>query len=234
MKVELPNRVEVTDPFDELLDQAVEVEIDDKARTIEETLLVALVSDPEAAARIMAETRAGDFSFDVHRQLAGFVYRLLQEGKHVDELVLKVAVDEAGLDDKERDKLLTFADKVFKKAKSDPPPLGQSVTYLDIFAKEARLRAAHQLVSEAGIALTKGKTSPDGAAAEVFRTVAALEAAERLAGATLGSIESLLKIREHAGEPLREKDLAELKKDLLRHDLVDDVLRLVDESSDVA
>ncbi|MCP5540752.1 MAG: ATP-binding protein [Akkermansiaceae bacterium] len=42
--------------------------------------------------------------------------------------------------------------------------------------------------------------------------------AERLAGATLGSIESLLKIREHAGEPLREKDLAELKKDLVEKD----------------
>lgn len=180
-----------TDPFDELLDRAAEVEIDDKARTIEETLLVALVSDPEAAARIMAETRAADFFFDVHRQLAGFVYRLLQEGKHVDDLVLKVAVDEAGLDDKGRDKLITFADKVFKKVKSDPPPLGQAVTYLDIFAKEARLRAAFDVVAKTGDALRAAKTSPDGAAAEVFRTVAALEAAERLAGATKSEGEEL-------------------------------------------
>ncbi|MCB1061957.1 MAG: AAA family ATPase [Verrucomicrobiae bacterium] len=42
--------------------------------------------------------------------------------------------------------------------------------------------------------------------------------AERLAGATLGSIESLLKTREHAGAPLVESDLAELKKDLVEKD----------------
>lgn len=42
--------------------------------------------------------------------------------------------------------------------------------------------------------------------------------AERLAGATLGSIESLLKTREYTGEPLQENDLADLKKDLVEKD----------------
>jgi SpoVK/Ycf46/Vps4 family AAA+-type ATPase len=42
--------------------------------------------------------------------------------------------------------------------------------------------------------------------------------AERLAGATLGSIESLLKTREFAKQPLVESDLAELKKDLVEKD----------------
>ncbi len=42
--------------------------------------------------------------------------------------------------------------------------------------------------------------------------------AERLAGASLGSIETLLKIREHEGSPLVEDDLAELKKELVEKD----------------
>lgn len=42
--------------------------------------------------------------------------------------------------------------------------------------------------------------------------------ASRLAGASLGSIESLLKTREHAGQPLAEGDLAALKKDLVEKD----------------
>ena len=42
--------------------------------------------------------------------------------------------------------------------------------------------------------------------------------AERLAGATLGSIESLLKTREYADDPLVESDLADLKKQLVEKD----------------
>lgn len=42
--------------------------------------------------------------------------------------------------------------------------------------------------------------------------------AARLAGATVGSIESLLKQREYAGEALSEDDLAELKKSLVEKD----------------
>lgn len=42
--------------------------------------------------------------------------------------------------------------------------------------------------------------------------------ATRLAGATVGSIESLLKQREYAGEALSEEDLAELKKSLVEKD----------------
>lgn len=42
--------------------------------------------------------------------------------------------------------------------------------------------------------------------------------AERLVGATLGSIESLLKTREYSGEPLVENDLADLKKQLVEKD----------------
>ena len=42
--------------------------------------------------------------------------------------------------------------------------------------------------------------------------------AERLAGATLGSIESLLKTREYEDRPLEEDDLADLKKDLVERD----------------
>lgn len=42
--------------------------------------------------------------------------------------------------------------------------------------------------------------------------------ASQLAGATLTSIESLLKRKEHAHDPLRDNDLAELKKDLVEKD----------------
>ncbi len=42
--------------------------------------------------------------------------------------------------------------------------------------------------------------------------------AERLAGTSLGSVESLIKTREHLGKPLAEGDLAELKKDLVERD----------------
>lgn len=42
--------------------------------------------------------------------------------------------------------------------------------------------------------------------------------ADRLAGATLGSIESLLKTREYEDRPLAEPDLAELKKSLVEKD----------------
>ncbi|MCB1091005.1 MAG: AAA family ATPase, partial [Verrucomicrobiae bacterium] len=42
--------------------------------------------------------------------------------------------------------------------------------------------------------------------------------AERLAGATLGSIEGLLKTREYESRPLVESDLSELKKDLVEKD----------------
>jgi hypothetical protein len=42
--------------------------------------------------------------------------------------------------------------------------------------------------------------------------------AARLAGATVGSIESLLKQQEYAGEPLGEDDLAGLKKSLVEKD----------------
>ncbi len=42
--------------------------------------------------------------------------------------------------------------------------------------------------------------------------------AARLAGATMGSIESLLKQREYEGTPLEERDLAELKKSLVEKD----------------
>lgn len=42
--------------------------------------------------------------------------------------------------------------------------------------------------------------------------------AERLAGATLGSIEGLLKTREYQQQPLVEGDLADLKKDLVERD----------------
>ena len=42
--------------------------------------------------------------------------------------------------------------------------------------------------------------------------------AERLSGASLASVESLLKRREHAGDPLAERDLADLKKRLVEQD----------------
>ncbi|HRQ90642.1 MAG TPA: AAA family ATPase, partial [Bacteroidia bacterium] len=42
--------------------------------------------------------------------------------------------------------------------------------------------------------------------------------AARLAGATVGSIESLLKLREHEADPLDEGDLADLKKSLVEKD----------------
>lgn len=182
----------MTDAFNELIQGAAEVELDDKARTIEETLLVGLFTTPEAAARITGETKPTDFFFDLHRRFAGLAYGILREGGHVDRVTLTAAVERGfNFDEGKReeiagqlDKILPLADQVFEKAKSDPPPLGKVESYLSIFTEAARRRWAGQLVAKAGEELRKGEKSPTGAAGDVFRAIAELEASQRLAGAT--------------------------------------------------
>ena len=182
----------MTDEFDELIQEAAEVELDDKTRTIEETLLVGLFTSPEAAARITGETKPGDFFFDLHRRFAGLAYGILREGGHVDRVTLTAAVERnfafdenfrEQIDDNLAD-LRPLADLVFETAKNDPPPLGKVESYLAIFTEAARRRWAGELIAKAGEALRKGDKSPEGAGADVFRAIAELEASQRLAGAT--------------------------------------------------
>lgn len=182
----------MTDSFDELIQGAAEVELDDKTRTIEETLLVGLFTTPEAAARITGETKPTDFFFDLHRRFAGLAYGILREGGHVDRVTLTAAVERGFNFDEDRreeiddqiDKILPLADLVFEKAKSAPPPLGKVESYLAIFTEAARRRWAGELITKAGEALRKGEKSPEGTGADVFRAIAELEASQRLAGAT--------------------------------------------------
>lgn len=182
----------MTDAFDELTQKAAEVELDDKTRTIEETLLVGLFTTPETAARITGETKPTDFFFDLHRRFAGLAYGILREGGYVDRVTLTAAVERGfnfdeghreDIDD-QLDKILPLADQVFKKAKSDPPPLGKVESYLAIFTEAARRRWAGELVAKAGEELRKGEKSPEGVGGDVFRAIAELEASQRLAGAT--------------------------------------------------
>lgn len=171
--------------FDELVAEAAEVELNPDARIIEETLLVGLFTSPQAAARIIAQTRPNDFFFGRHRDLAKNVFPNLGRGLHVDRVTLADAL--AFLDDqgeelaKAKEELLDFFDQVTDKAKTDPPTMGKVEAYLTIFVDKARKRAAAALVEEARKGLQSGETSPEAAAAQVFRAIADLEAAETLA-----------------------------------------------------
>ena len=183
------------DTFDALVGDAAEVEFNPDARTIEETLLVGLFTSPQAAARIIAQSRPNDFSFDLHRRLATQAFPNLGRGLHVDRVTLAAAL--AFLDDqgeelvKAKEELLDFFDQVTAKAKTDPPAMGKIEAYLTIFADGARKRAAQVLISQAGDALQAGKASPEAAAASVFKAIADLEAAETLAGGQQSEGESL-------------------------------------------
>lgn len=169
------------DDFDRLVVEAAEPDKPD-TRTLEATLLVGLFTSPEATAKILADTRPADFYFEQHRSLARLVYPDLTEGKHVDAITLGAKLPVNG-DPKEREALLTFAAQVFERAQNAPPTLGQVEAYLTIFAEAARLRLAKNLVKQAGAALEAGELSPAGAAAQVFKVVADLEASRRLVGA---------------------------------------------------
>ena len=173
------------DAFDALVGDAAEVEFNPDARTIEETLLVGLFTSPQAAARIIAQTRPNDFFFDLHRRLASQAWPNLSRGLHVDRVTLAAALDffDEDADDelvKAKEDLLTFFDQVTTKAKADPPAMGKVEAYLTIFVDGARKRAAQSLIAEAGAALQAGKASPEAAAASVFKAIADLEAAETL------------------------------------------------------
>ncbi len=180
-----------TDVFDDLFAEAEEEETRPDSRAIEETLLVGLLN-PAAAARILEKTRSTDYEFDLHRDFAAVVYPMAGEGRHIDLVTFRAAlvakkgesvVDKGLADPKDPlRKLCDFADQVVGKATGDPPPAGKVVAYLDIFAAQAGRRLAKHLIAKAGDALDKGSLSPEATAAQVLKTVADLEATQRLAG----------------------------------------------------
>lgn len=164
----------MTDVFDDLISEAEEEEVGVDSRALEETILVGLLN-PTLAPRILEKTRPGDYYFDRHRAFAAVVYPMIREGRHVDNVTFRAA---AGKEDDDG-KLSDFAAQVFA---TPPPPPGQVLTYLDLFADQAAKRAAKSLLVKAGETLEKGELSAAAAAAEVLRVASNLEASHRLAG----------------------------------------------------
>ena len=174
----------MVDEFDDLVAEAEEPAIQTDIREIEETLLLGLFTTPQTVARIIGQTRPGDFYFDLHRSLADHIYPALSMGRHVDLVTLRAELEAKQEGEEEVEKLLGFATQVITQAQATPPQAGKVEAYLEIFAGQAKRRAAYTLIEKAGDALRKGESSPEGAAAEVFRAVADLEASERITGAT--------------------------------------------------
>lgn len=181
----------MTDLFDDLVFEAEETETKPDSRAIEETLLVGLLS-PTVAPHILEKTRSGDYQFQEHRDLAALIYPMAGEGRHIDPVTFRAALEEQHgetfVDNSLSDpkdplrKLYDLAGDVMTKAKAAPPPDGQVFAYLDIFANQAKRRQARQLVATAQAAFDKGELSPEALAGEVFRAVSNLEASQRLAG----------------------------------------------------
>jgi len=167
--------------FDDILNDAEEIETGPDIRTIEETILVGLL-DPTVATRILEATRPDDFYFEQHRQFAKMVFPMVGEGRHVDRVTLRDAA--YFVDDEEAvEKLLDFADAVITKSSDDPPSTGQVLAYLDIFTADAKRRLARTMIEKIGEELAKRDVTPEAAAGEVLRIVADLEATRRLSGA---------------------------------------------------
>lgn len=172
----------MTEEFDTLVAEAEEPAINTDAREIEETLLLGLFTGPQMVARIIGQTRPTDFYFDLHRSFAGHIYPALAMGQHVDLITLRADLE--AKEEEEAERILDFAAKVITQAHAAPPQAGKVEAYLGIFVGQAQRRAAHILIEKAGASLSKGKLSPEGAAAEAFRAIADLEASERITGAT--------------------------------------------------
>jgi len=160
------------DIFDDLVDEAEEEPTKPDQQAIEETLLVGLL-DPTVAARILEETRPGDFFFDVHRRYAEVVFPMAGEGMHVDPVTFRAS---AGDDDK----LLAFADQVFG---ADRPSTGKVISYLHIFSQDAKKRLAKTMIDRVGVELAKDEKSPEAVAGDALKIIANLEATRRLSGA---------------------------------------------------
>ena len=173
--------------FEHLVNEAEEVELKPNTQVIEETLLAGLFTTPEAASRILADTRLTDFYFEIHRQLAKAIYPHLAQGEHVDRVTFEASLPTIDPGDKtkveEREKLLAAFDRVFSQAQVNPPALGKVEAYLTIFTAEAKKRNARDLLTKTLEELDRADLSAEGAGAKVFEVVADLEAARRLAGA---------------------------------------------------
>ena len=168
-----------TDVFDDLVFEAKEPDKPD-VRVVEATLLAGCLSSPEAAARVVGETRPEDFYFEAYRRFAALVFPDLLEGRHVDRLTVSRKVAD---DDPKREELLTLVDRIFAQVETSPPPLGQVEAYLTFFVEDAKKRLARHLVRKVGDTLDRGDLSPEAAAGEVFKIATDLEAARRLTGA---------------------------------------------------
>lgn len=172
--------------FADLVAQAAEPDKPD-TRVIEDTLLTGLFTSPEAAARILSETRPNDYYYQLHRELAAAVYPALNAGDHVDLVTFRAGLATVAQGDpkaaEERQKLHDLADQVMTRAKTDPPALGKVEAYLSIFVEGARRRLAKNLIKRVEADLEAGDLSPVEAGSRVFETVVNLEAARRLVGA---------------------------------------------------
>ena len=209
------------DTFDDQVFAAEEIETRPDSRAIEETLLVGLL-DPTIAAPILEKARPGDFEFDRHRDFAAVVYPMASEGRHIDAVTFRAAlatdkgetVVENSLGDPKDElrKLYDFAVEVIATAATKPPAPGQVLAYLDIFAAYAARRQARHLVEKVAKALDKGEKTPQGAAGDVLKIVADLEATQRLAGVAKTEGEELeaffvaLEARQKAGNDFQGLD----------------------------
>ena len=181
----------MTDPFDDLVVEAEEEETQANGRAIEETLLIG-VSLPTLAPSILEKTRSGDYQFDLHRNAAALLYSMAGEGRHIDSVTIRAALDQLhgetkvakGLDDPKDDirRVYDFAVTVAQMAATVPPATGKVLSYLDIFSERAKRRQAKHLIAKAGEALDKNEATPEATGAQVLKVIADLEATQRLAG----------------------------------------------------
>ena len=167
----------MTIDFDALIADSEEPDAHVDQRAIEETLLVGLV-EPTVAPAILEAARPGDFYFDVHRAFADVAFGIVGAGRHLDAVTFRAA---AG--DRLDDRVAALAEAVFLTAKGDPPAVGKVLSYLDIFAADARRRLAKGLIDRVGVELAKGDKTPAGAVGDILKIVADLDAARRLSGA---------------------------------------------------
>ena len=166
----------MTDAFDRLTTEQPDIVPDQ--RTIEETLLVALFTSPEAVARIVGETRPTDFIDADHRRLASYLYPALNEGRHVDLVTLRDTVT-AQEDEERTAKLLDTAGAFIERAQGDAPSLGKVEEYLAIFLKRARLGDAQRLIAATQAKVAAGDLSPEAGVAGLLNAWADLDVAGR-------------------------------------------------------
>lgn len=170
--------------FTDLILDAQEPERPEK-QTIEETLLKAALSGrPELITRIVAETRSGDYYFDLHRRLYATIYPYISQGKHVDRVILEATLPEPPPTEKEKIKerqaLLDLAGKL---EGMEIPEAGIVDSYLSIVVEEAKRRMMTGLIQKIQSDLNDKELTPAEALSRVNQVIMDQDISRRIVGA---------------------------------------------------